>query len=154
MKMRNGLQILAVFLIAKFFLHLYLNGQWSFHRDELLYLALGRNLDWSYASVPAGIGFWAWFGDSILGGSVFALRLITTLFGTATVLLTGLMVKEMLTDKDRFDNKTGNFALFIVGLSGFVSGAFLRPCMLFMPKTMVKQVLLSILLKNKAYQKF
>lgn len=133
MKLRNGLQILAVLLIAKLFLHFYLNGQWSFHRDELLYLALGRNLDWGYASVPAGIGFWAWFGDSILGGSVFAIRLITTLFGTATVLFTGLMAKEMMPTKDISGSKTGNFALFIVGLSGLVSGAFLRPSMLFMP---------------------
>ncbi len=133
MKRLTWLQILAAFLIAKLLLHLYLNGQWSFHRDELLYLALGRNLDWGYASVPAGIGFWAWFGDSVLGGSVQAIRLISTLFGTATVLLTGLMAKEMLPKNTRSETGNGRFAMVIVGLAGLTSGAFLRPCMLFMP---------------------
>lgn len=133
MKKLNGFHILAALLVAKLLLHLYLNGQWSFHRDELLYLALGRNLDWGYASVPAGIGFWAWFGDSVLGGSVAAIRLISTLFGTATILFTGLMTKEFLPKNNPTNNNTGAFALLIVGLSGLVSGAFLRPSMLFMP---------------------
>lgn len=123
------LHLLLSFVAIKLLFHLCLNGQWSFHRDELLYLALGRNLDWGYASVPAGIGFWAWFGDRVLGGSVEAIRLISTLFGTATVLLTGLMAKEMLPQNAH----SGKFAMIVVGLAGLVSGAYLRPCMLFMP---------------------
>jgi hypothetical protein len=131
MKKLGGLQILLALLALKFLLHLWLNGQWSFHRDELLYLALGRNLDWGYASVPAGIGFWAWLGDSVLGGSVEAIRLISTLFGTATVLLTGLMAKEFL--PKNAETGSGRFAMLIVGLAGLTCGAYLRPCMLFMP---------------------
>lgn len=130
MKKLTWLHWLAILLAVKFLFHLYLNGQWSFHRDELLYLALGRNLDWGYASVPAGIGFWAWFGDRVLGGSVEAIRLISTLFGTATVLLTGLMAKEML---PREDAGAGKFSMILTGLAGLTSGAYLRPCMLFMP---------------------
>ncbi len=130
MKKLSWLHWLAIFLVVKLLFHLFLNGQWSFHRDELLYLALGRNLDWGYASVPAGIGFWAWFGDSILGGSVEAIRLISTLFGTATVLLTGLMAKEMLPGENA---ATGKFSMILIGLAGLTSGAYLRPCMLFMP---------------------
>ncbi|MEQ1746762.1 MAG: glycosyltransferase family 39 protein [Saprospiraceae bacterium] len=129
MKTKLWFRILAAFLLAKFFFHLYLNGQWSFHRDELLYLALGRHLAWGYASVPAGIGFWAWFADAVLGGSVEAVRLIATLVGTATVLLTGLMAKEMLPNQPG----AGKFAMLIVGLAGLTCGAYLRPCMLFMP---------------------
>lgn len=129
MKKLTWIQILAALLTVKLLLHLYLNGQWSFHRDELLYLALGRHLDWGYASVPPGIGFWAWFGDSVLGGTVEAIRLISTLFGTATVLLTGLMAKEMLPKGAGM----GWFAMLVVGVAGLVSGAYLRPCMLFMP---------------------
>lgn len=130
MKKLSWLHWLAIFLVVKLLFHLFLNGHWSFHRDELLYLALGRNLDWGYASVPAGIGFWAWFGDSVLGGSVEAIRLISTLFGTATVLLTGLMAKEMLL---REDAGAGKFSMILIGLAGLTSGAYLRPCMLFMP---------------------
>ncbi len=133
MKNRAWLQILTAFLAAKLLLHLILNGQWSFHRDELLYLALGRHLDWGYASVPAGIGFWAWFGDAVLGGSVGAIRLISTLFGTATVLLTGLMAREFLPPAPVGQENNGRFAMLLVGLAGLTCGAYLRPCMLFMP---------------------
>ncbi len=129
MKKLNWIQLLAVLLIAKLALHLCLNGQWSFHRDELLYLSLGRHLDWGYASVPAGIGFWAWLGGEVLGGSVWVVRLISTLFGIGTVLLTGLMAKEMLPKGEG----TGSFAMLVVGLAGLTCGAFLRPCMLFQP---------------------
>ncbi len=125
----SGLYLLGALLCLKFILHLYLNGQWSFHRDELLYLALGRNMDWGYASVPAGIGFWAWVSDAVLGGSVHAVRLISTVFGTATVLITGLMAQEMLPKT----HANGRFAMLLVGLAGLTAGAYLRPCMLFMP---------------------
>lgn len=131
---RAAFRLLFFLLVVKLQLHFWLNGQWSFHRDELLYLALGRHLDWGYASVPAGIGFWAWFGDTVLGGSVWAIRLIPTLFGTATVLLTGLMAKEMLWDKSSSRAVSpGNFAMLLVGLTGLTCGAFLRPCMMFQP---------------------
>ncbi len=126
---KGWLTVLLALLVIKLLFHLYLNGQWSFHRDELLYLALGRHLDWGYASVPAAIGFWAWLGDNVLGGSVEAIRLIATLFGTATVLLTGLMAREMLPAQEG----SGRFAMLLVGLAGLTCGAFLRPSMLFMP---------------------
>lgn len=129
MKKLNWTQILAILLLLKLAFHFYLNGQWSFHRDGLLYLALGRHLDWGYASVPAGIGFWAWLGGEVLGGSVWVVRLISTLFGTGTVLLTALMAKEMLPK----NQENGRFSAWIIGLAGLVCGAFLRPCMLFQP---------------------
>jgi 4-amino-4-deoxy-L-arabinose transferase-like glycosyltransferase len=130
MKKAIWLHLLAAFVVAKLIFHLLLNAQWSFHRDELLYLALGRHLDWGYASVPAGIGFWAWFGDQALGGSVWAIRLISTLIGCGTVWLTGLMAREMLPAGQA---GSGKFAMLLVGLAGLTCGAFLRPCMLFMP---------------------
>jgi len=134
MNNRSALRLLIFLLAVKLLLHLFLNGQWSFHRDELLYLALGRHLDWGYASVPAGIGSWAWFGDTVLGGSAWAIRLLSTLFGTGTVLLTGLMAREMLHDKTAEQPaSSGIFAMLVVGLAGLTCGAYLRPCMMFQP---------------------
>jgi hypothetical protein len=127
MKKLTWVHLLLIFLSAKLALHLYVNGRWSFHRDELLYLALGRHLDWGFASVPPAIGFWAWFGESFLGGSVEAIRLLATVFGTATVLLIAMMAKEMLPKSE------GKFAVTLVGLSGLLCGASLRTSMLFMP---------------------
>lgn len=131
MKKFTWLHLLAAFVAAKLLLHLYVNGLWSFHRDELLYLALGRHLDWGYASVPPNIGFWGWVGGELLGGSVGAVRLISTLVGTGTVVLTALMAREMLPTGE--GSLSGKFAIVLVGLTGLLGGAFLRPCMLFMP---------------------
>ncbi len=130
-KKLTWVHVLATLLLAKLVLHFYLNGQWSFHRDELLYLALGRHLDWGYASVPAGVGFWAWISQNLLENSVESLRSIATLVGTGTVLLTGLMAKEMLSKNE--ESGAGKFAMLMVGLAGLTCAAFLRPCMLFMP---------------------
>lgn len=128
---KTWVYILSAFVFLKISLHVILNAQWSFHRDELLYLALGRHLAWGYASVPPAIGFWAWFGDSVLGGSVGAIRLIATLFGSITVLMTGLIAKEIWpTTKAPF---TGNWSMTLIGMAGITAGAFLRPSMLFMP---------------------
>ncbi len=127
MKKLTWVHLLLIFLSAKLALHLYVNGRWSFHRDELLYLALGRHLDWGFASVPPGIGFWAWFGEAFLGDSVEAIRFIASVFGTVTVLLIAMMAKEMLPKSE------GKFAVTLVGLSGLLCGASLRTSMLFMP---------------------
>lgn len=129
MRTLTSKQILLFWLVVNLIIHLIFNSLWSFHRDELLYLALGRRLDWGYASVPPGIGFWAWIGEHFLGGSVWAIRLIATLFGIATVGLTGLMAEEMLPQK----HPAIKFHLWLIGMAGLCCGAFLRPAMLFMP---------------------
>ena len=116
--------LLLFFTIAKLVLHLVTNGLWSFHRDALLYLALGRNLDWGYASVPPSIAAFAWFGSEVLGGSVEAVRLIPSLFSTFTLALTMLMAREMT---------GGRFAMLVTGLACLLSPAYLRPGMLFQP---------------------
>ncbi|MBL7825675.1 MAG: glycosyltransferase family 39 protein [Saprospiraceae bacterium] len=127
----NWKQLLAILLFIKLLLHLATNTLWSFHRDELLYSALGRHLDWGYASVPPGVAFWAWINDLTTGGSLFGLRLISTLVGTGTVALTALMAIDMLPpDPSKY---SGRFAVTTIGLAGLLSGAFMRPCMLFMP---------------------
>lgn len=131
MKQITWKQVLFLFLGLKILLHLSTNGLWSFHRDELLYLSLGRHLDWGFASVPPAIAFWAWLGDHLSGGSIFGIRLISTLVGTGTVALTALMAVEMLPpERNKY---SGKFAVALVGLAGLLSGAFLRPCMMFQP---------------------
>lgn len=124
-------QVLLLLVGVKFVGHVAFNGLWSFHRDELLYLALGRHLDWGYSSVPPGIGFWAWVAEDLLGGSVHAIRFIATLFGCGILVFTGLMARSFLSVDGQAYN--GRYAIWIVGLAGLSCGAFLRPAMLFMP---------------------
>lgn len=127
----RSLRILYIFLVLKLLLHVVANTGWSFHRDELLYLALGQHLSWGYASVPPGIGFWAWVGETLLGGSVGVIRMMPVVLGLAVVFLTGLMTLDLL-PKDSAP-RLRDFALALVGLAGLFSGAWLRTSMLFMP---------------------
>ena len=120
----KGWHILFVFALLKITLHLLTNGLWSFHRDTLLYLALGRHPDWGYASVPPSIAAFAWIGTNILGGSVGAVSLMPSLFSTATLVLTGLTAREM---------GGSRFSMFITGLACLLSPAYLRPGMMFQP---------------------
>ena len=132
MKQKKWLILLIAFVLIKFIFHLISNTTWSFHRDELLYLALGDHLDWGYASVPPGIAIWSWLAQNIFGGSLFSIRLISSFFGSATILVTGLIAKELF---KRIEDTPaeGSFAMVIIGLSGLVSGAFLRTSMMFQP---------------------
>ena len=136
MKKLSWYHILAALVLIKIVFHLVTNAQWSLHRDALLYLSLGRHLDWGYASVPPLISGWAWFSSNVLGGSVGAVRIIPTLFGTGTVVLTALMAKEFLiggNSNNRQIKHSGIFATLLVGMAGLLTGAYLRPCMLFQP---------------------
>ncbi|MEP7269477.1 MAG: glycosyltransferase family 39 protein [Saprospiraceae bacterium] len=131
MKKITWLHLLTAFVVLKIILHLYVNGLWSLHRDALLYLSLGRHLAWGYASVPPFISWVSWFVSNVLGGSVEAVRLLPTLFGTGTVVLTALMAMEFM--PKGVGQPSGKFAIIIIGLAGLLSGAYLRPAMLFQP---------------------
>ena len=94
-RLSPALLILAGFVVAKVLLHLMTADTLGFHRDEFLYLALGRHLDWGYWSNPPFIGAVSWFSQTFLGDSVPATRALSALAGGALVLLTGLMVRDL-----------------------------------------------------------
>lgn len=131
LKRITWLHLLLFFATIKLILHFYTNTLWSLHRDALLYLALGRHLDWGYASVPPSIAFFSWLASNVLGGSIFAVRLIPTLFSTLTVILTGMMAYEMAVKMQT--PAKGKIAAALIGITGVTAGAFLRPGMLFQP---------------------
>lgn len=130
LKRITWLHILLFFACLKIILHFGTNTQWSLHRDALLYLALSRHLDWGYASVPPSIAAISWIASNVLGGSVFAVRLLPSIFSTITVLLTGFMAYEMT---GSHEHKKGQKAAILVGVAGLTCGAFLRPGMLLQP---------------------
>jgi len=117
-------QIIALFAIAKLIIHLLTNHEYGFHRDELLYLALGRHLDWGYMSVPPFISFLAWLSQNVLGDSVSATRFFPALAGTAIVGLIGLMTKEM---------GGGRFGVVLACTAALVTPAHLVPSTMFQP---------------------
>jgi hypothetical protein len=89
---------LLVFLaLIKLALHLVTNfrGGYGIFRDELYYIACSKHLDWGYVDQPPLSLYILSLNRWILGDSLFALRFLPALAGSATVLLTGLMAREL-----------------------------------------------------------
>ena len=84
-----GLAFLAILL------HLYAANQLEYHRDELLYFALGYHPDWGYASVPPLIGWLAGSIRVLFGDSVLAVKLLPALLSGVFVLLVAAIVREL-----------------------------------------------------------
>jgi len=96
--------LLALFNIA---LHLLYHGNLEFHRDELLYFALGLHPDLGYATVPPLIGWVAALIQSIFGYSLFAVKLLPALLSGVMVLLACRIAKEL---------NGGTYAQILVGI--------------------------------------
>jgi hypothetical protein len=75
--------------------HLLTYNSLGFHRDELLYLALGRHLATGYWSNPPLIGVIGYLSQLLPGDVLFNTRLIPALAGALLVFITGLTAKEL-----------------------------------------------------------
>lgn len=96
----------------------------GFHRDELLYLALGRHLDWGFWSNPPLIGAVSWLVQHTLGDSLFAARFFPSIVGGLLVWMTGQMALGL---------GGGRFAALLSAAVVFVSPAGLALASLFQP---------------------
>ncbi|HRI58268.1 MAG TPA: glycosyltransferase family 39 protein, partial [Saprospiraceae bacterium] len=112
------------FALVKILLHLATANTLGFHRDEFLYLALGRHLDWGFWSNPPFIGFVSWLSQNLLGDSLMATRFLPALCGGGLVLLTGLMVRDL---------GGGRFAQVLCGTAMLFSIAWLRAYSMLQP---------------------
>ena len=120
----TNLKIPLVFASLKLLLHLLTNTNYGFHRDELLYLSLGKNPAWGFWSNPPFIGLVSFINQNLLGDSLIATRLPAALFGSATLFLICLMAKDLGGKK---------LSQIIAGIAGFTSLAFLRSSHMFQP---------------------
>ncbi len=116
----------AAFLSLKLGAHLLTNivTPYEFHRDELLYLAMGTHLRIFQMDFPPMIALLGnaarAFGDS----SLFAVRMVPAVAGTAVLLLAILLTREL----------GGNrFAQGLTALTVLCSPLFLRTANLFQP---------------------
>jgi hypothetical protein len=78
-------------------LHVAVNARspYGVHRDELLYLAMGRHLRLWGMDFPPAIAIVAEVSRTLLGESLVALRLLPAVFGAAVVVLAGLIAREL-----------------------------------------------------------
>jgi hypothetical protein len=112
---------LALFTLL---IHLFTCTNYELHRDELLYMAMGRHLSFGFMSTPPMMGFLAFLLQHFFGYSEMAVKLLPALSGVFSVVIIALMVKE-LGGKNR--------AVLIACMAFILSPAFLRSDNQFMP---------------------
>lgn len=69
--------------------------RYGFHRDELYFLACARHLSWGYVDQPPLVPAIARVVTAVFGTSLFWMRVPSAVAGAGTVLLAGLIAREM-----------------------------------------------------------
>lgn len=72
-----------------------LSGRYGFHRDELYFLECAHHLAWGFVDQPPMVPAIAWLSVHIWGTSPWSVRLLSATAGGASVVLTGLMAREL-----------------------------------------------------------
>lgn len=87
--------LIAFFSAVALLVHLLTNGRYGYFRDELYYLACARHLDFGYVDQPPLSILLLRLSEALFGDSLFAIRVLPSLAGAATVALTGLIAREL-----------------------------------------------------------
>jgi dolichyl-phosphate-mannose-protein mannosyltransferase len=116
----------GVLAAVKLGLHFWVNTTtpYGFHRDELLYLAMGRHLQLWRMDFPPGIAAIAEASRALLGDSLLAVRTVPALVGTALLVAAALFAREL---------GGGRGAQVLAALAVLASPLFLRSANLFQP---------------------
>jgi hypothetical protein len=111
---------------AKLALHFWVNATtpYGFHRDELLYLAMGRHLQLWRMDFPPGIALTAEATRALLGDSLVAIRVLPAVVGTALLVAAALFAREL---------GGGRSAQVLAATAVLASPLFLRSANLFQP---------------------
>ncbi len=87
--------VLILLAAAGSLVHILLNGQYGFHRDELDIILNARQLDWGYIAYPPFTPFIARIGLELFGNSLRGLRIFSALAQGVVMLLAGWMARDM-----------------------------------------------------------
>lgn len=91
----SGTAIVLYVGFARIVLYLFAGPRYGYFRDELYYLACGEHPAWGYVDQPPLIGWIAWLLQHTIGTSLWALRLLPALAGAATIVLAGVLAREV-----------------------------------------------------------
>lgn len=108
--------VLLGLALSKLVLYVVAAGRYGIFRDELYYIACGRHLAFGYVDHPPFVALIANLTDRLLGDSLYALRLLPALTGVLTVLLAGLIAREL---------GGGRFAQALAAIAVIISPAYL-----------------------------
>src|ERR1700733_2965515 len=115
---------ILIFVFIKIGLNLLAISHFGFHRDELLHLVLADHMDWGYKEVPPLIAVLAYISIHLFGTSVFAARILTTLYAGLVIWMTGLITVEFGGRK---------FAITLACIAMIFAPAFVASGYLFQP---------------------
>lgn len=120
--------ILIYLALFKLLLHLYTNaiGGYGYYRDELYYIACSEHLAFGYVDQPPLSIFILALNRWLLGDSIFALRLLPAIAAAFTVILTGLMVRQL--GGGRFAQALGAIAVVAAPIQWGYSAIFSMNC--------------------------
>jgi hypothetical protein len=91
----SGTALIIYLAVFKLLLHLSLNGYYGYQRDELYFIACGNRLALGYVDVGPLAMWLGRLSREVLGESLFALRFFSAVAGSLTVLLAGLLAREL-----------------------------------------------------------
>lgn len=121
---RNIARLIAALVVLRVALPLaLLDPFWEFHRDELLYFAMGDHLGWRM-QFPPFIALVARGGAALFGDAVWAPRVPAALGGGALTAVALLLVRRV---------GGGTFALWCAWVGLLAAPVFVRPSVLMQP---------------------
>lgn len=90
--LRLAMIFAAVTLALQFSLTLWTEHLgYGYFRDEFYYIACGRHLAWGYVDHGPIVALQARLGEVLFGDSLFAIRILSAIAGSITILLTGVI---------------------------------------------------------------
>ena len=87
--------LLVYVALATVIIHLVIGNRYGWHRDELATLEDARHLAWGYPAYPPVAPFFGRISLELFGLSVRGFRFFAGVAQAITVVLTGLMAREM-----------------------------------------------------------
>ncbi|NYF81033.1 ArnT family glycosyltransferase [Granulicella arctica] len=95
--LHEALRLATFFAVIKLLLHIALNAWqahigWGYFRDEMYYIACGRQLAWGYVDQGPLVALQAKVTLAFFGKSLVGIRMLSGLAGAGRVFLTGVLV--------------------------------------------------------------
>ena len=76
-------------------LHMFTNGRYGFHRDELQFLSDARHLDWGFVAYPPMTPYLERIGLALFGVSLLWLRVFSVAAQAIAIVVAGLMAHQL-----------------------------------------------------------
>lgn len=108
--------ILIYLSLFKLVLLIIFSGNYGLFRDEYYYIEISKHLDWGYVDMQPLSPLFLALSRAIFGDTIFGIRIFSYLSGSAIVLVSGLIAREM---------KGGKFAQIFTATLVIFSGTIL-----------------------------